>query len=249
MRFFLFLLLFSFSGLGFSQQAEEVQQNQISEAPVPLNFNEEKTKRYKEDPAFDYSEAVEGDSWWTKFKRYVRLQWQRFLDWLFGDYSPPLLLAIFLDILPYLLLGMLLTFILYLFSRLNPAAGLLGSSEKAEIHFDDEEKIVKSRNIPELIKKAVAEENYRLAVRYHFLYILQQLSQNGYVNYDSSKTDEDYLAELKNEDLKAHFRKVNRIYDFIWYGNFEITADDYERFRQAFQKMESSIASPHEQNL
>lgn len=239
---FLFLILnlpFINGGLDLVAQTAETELK-------PLDFSEETLETFKEDPNYDYSEATAEDNWWTNFKRYLRLQWQRFLDWMFGDYEAPLLLAIFLDILPYLLLGLLLTFLLYLFGKINPGNYLFGTPSQGEIHFDEEEKIIKSRNIQNLIKNAEAKENYRLAVRYNFLHILQQLSNQELVIYDSAKTDEDYLEEIKDPALKSHFKRVNRIYDFVWYGNFETTAEDYQKIKQEYQKTQNLIPSKHE---
>ncbi len=245
MKSFLFFLLISLSCCGISAQIQDSLPPNFSERKelIPLTFEEEKIRKFKEDPVFDYSEAVAEDNWWTTFKKYIRLKWQNFLNWLFGDFEAPFLLALFLDILPYLLLGLLLAFVLYLFARLNPAAYAFGSDGKAEVIFDEEERVVKTRDIQKLIKKALAKRNFRLAVRYHFLYILQQLSRNNLVVYDNTKTDEEYLQEIQKWHLRQQFQKLNRIYDFIWYGNFEATAENYDQIKNEFHKMESLIAA------
>lgn len=246
-KLFLFFIL-TFSLFGISAGTTAVAQTAETEL-TPLNFSEETIKEFKEDPKFDYAEVTAEDNWWTKFKRYIRLQWQRFMNWLFGDYEAPLLLAIFLDILPYLLLGLLLILILYLFTKINPGNYLFGTPPEAEIRFDEEEKIIKNRDIKKLIDKAVSKENYRLAVRFHFLYVLQQLSREDLVVYDSAKTDEEYVNEIENAALKAQFKRVNRIYDFVWYGNFETTAEDYQKIKNEYQKAERLIQPQHEQSL
>ncbi|WP_051205301.1 DUF4129 domain-containing protein [Salinimicrobium xinjiangense] len=244
--FLFFFLAFSFFGISGGPVA--VVQTAETDL-IPLDFSEETIQSLKEDPDFNYSEATAEDSWWTQFKRYIRLQWQQFLNWLFGDYEAPLLLAIFLDILPYLLLGLLLTLMLYLFSKINPGNYLFGAPAEAELHFQDEEKIIRTRDIKKLIEKAVSKEDYRRAIRYHFLYILQQLSRREVVIYDSAKTDEDYLSEIEDPALKSQFIRVNRIYDFVWYGNFETTADDYLKIKNEYQKTERLIEPQHEQDL
>ncbi|MHA6280716.1 DUF4129 domain-containing protein [Salinimicrobium sp. CAU 1759] len=216
---------------------------------VPLDFSEETIERFKEDPDYDYSEAIAEDHWWTRFKRYIRLQWQRFLDWMFGDYEAPLLLAILLDILPYLLLGLLLAFILYLFGKINPGNHIFGTPDGGEVHFTEEEKIIKTRNIRSLIERAVASENYRLAVRYHFLYLLQQLSREEIVVYDPAKTDEEYVLEIKDKELQGIFRKLSRIYDYVWYGDFTPNVTDYQKIKHEFAKSENLIQPQHEQSL
>ncbi|HER40075.1 MAG TPA: DUF4129 domain-containing protein, partial [Salinimicrobium catena] len=118
-----------------------------------------------------------------------------------------------------------------------------------EISFSEEEKIIKNRDIRQLIEKAVASENYRLAIRYHFLYILQQLSRKELVIYDSSKTDEEYVNEIKDPRLQSRFKRLNRIYDFVWYGNFPASVSDYHKIREEFNSLEEIIQPQHEQSI
>ncbi|WP_324721152.1 DUF4129 domain-containing protein [Salinimicrobium sp. HB62] len=246
-KFFLFFVL----GISLTVSAGELNfpLQTAEEELTPLDFSEETIERFKEDPDYDYSEAKAEDHWWAQFKRYIRLQWQRFLDWMFGDYEAPLLLAIFLDVLPYLLLGLLLAFTLYLFGKINPGNYIFGTPDSGEIHFTEEEKIIKTRDIKKLIEKAVASENYRLAVRYHFLYLLQQLSQNEIVVYDPAKTDEEYVLEIKDPKLQGIFKKISRIYDYVWYGDFAPNATDYQKIKNEFGKSENLIQPQHEQSL
>lgn len=246
-KWFLFFLL-TFSFFGISPGSMAVAQSAETELK-PLDFSEETIKEFREDPNYNYSEATAEDNWWTQFKRYLRLQWQRFINWLFGDYEAPLLLAIFLDIFPYLLLGLLLTGLLYLFTKINPGNYIFGTPAEADVLFNEEEKIIRNRDIKKLIEKAVAKENYRLAVRYHFLYVLQQLSRQELVIYDSAKTDEEYVEEIEDPALKTQFKRVNRIYDFVWYGNFETTAEDYLKIKSEYLKAEHLIQPQHEQSL
>lgn len=241
-------MCFWFSCFGISGEATLLAQTAEAEI-TPLDFSEETLDRFKQDPDFDYSEATAEDNWWTKFKRYISLQWNRFLNWLFGDYEAPLLLKIFLDILPYLLLGLLLILILYLFGKLNPGNYFFGTPAKPEVNFDEEENIIRNRDIKKLIEKAILKENYRLAVRYHFLYVLQQLSRQELVIYDSAKTDEEYVQEIEEPALKTQFKRINRIYDFVWYGNFETTAENYLKIKKEFEKAEQLIQPQHEQSL
>ena len=245
MKSVVFLLIFFLSFRVFAIALPEFPQQQTTSEEselVPLKFDEEKLEEFKNDPAYDFSEAAAEENWWTNFKRYMQLQWQRFMDWMFGDYEMPFLLALLIDILPYLIIGSLIALVLYLFSKLNPASYVQNDHE-GEVFYAEDEKIVRNKDIRKLIEKAVAKGQYRLAVRYHFLFVLQQLSKKELIVYDTSKTDEEYLAELKNDDLKRHFQKLNYIYDFIWYGNFDTTAADYEKISREFQKMEGSISS------
>ena len=232
----------------FIPQQEQGPQ-QTSAAPVPLKFDKEKIASYKENPEFDYTEKIKKENWWTRFKQWVALQWSRIIKWLFGDFKASPVLAFFLKMLPYLLLALLLGLVIYFFSKLDPGSYFSNSGEKPGVILDEDEKIIRKRDIKLLIENAISKGNYRLAVRYHFLYMLQQLTQRNLIEYDSSKTDEDYLKELLQPELKVQFQKLNRIYDFVWYGRFETGPENFEKIRKDFQKMQFLITPSHEQKL
>ena len=240
---FLLVLFTTLSPLTVVEDSTEATNHYTQTAPKPLEFDEEKMDSLKQDPDLDYTEKIEKENWWTTFKRYLSLQWQRLMEWLFGDFDAPVALKYFLQVLPYLLLGLILYFIVYLFLKLNPAAPDLNFGKAPDLLLDEDEKIIRSRDIPGLIQKALAKNNYRLAIRYQFLFVLQQLSEKDLVIYDAAKTDEEYLAEIKDGQLKDQFKKVNRIYDFIWYGNFQTDQQNYLKIERDFQKIKSLLST------
>ncbi len=229
---------------------QDVQQEPVNEQieVIPLEFNTEKLENLRQDPAFDYSESPVEENWWTKFKQYLNLQWQKLLGWLLKDIEAAGFLLFLLEMLPYLILLTVLGFLVYLFTKLNPAASMLSSKKEGNLLFTKEEDIIKFENIPSLIEQAVASADYRLAVRYHFLYLLQQFSRRGFIIYDNTKTDEDYLHEIK-EEFKPQFQKLSRIYDYIWYGRFDTAEETYYRIAKEFRKMENASGLRYEQNL
>ena len=251
MKPLLFFILFIFcsSAVLAAPEVVQLQEEQEAAGPVPLDFDQEKIHSYKQDPDFDYTEKIESENWWTRFKRWVALQWQNFMERLFGDFEAPPFLAFLFRALPYLLITLLLGLIIYLFWKLNPASYFSGHRTKPAVFLDEDEKIIRKRDIKVLIENAIAKGNYRLAVRYHFLYMLQQLTQRNFISYDSSKTDEDYLQELLQPELREQFRKLNRIYDFVWYGRFETGPENFEKIRKDFQKMQTLISPSYEQKL
>lgn len=247
-QFFLLLLLSVYLFHAPLLMSREVQDPGIEElkldtapAPTPLQFEEEQLQEYKASPEFDYLREQDQDNWWTRFKRYVSLQYQRLLEWIFGDYEASSVLRFIVQILPYLVLTGVILLAVWIFNRINPAAGLLSEPEAGKVFLSEEEEIIKSRNISELIKEAIEEKNFRLAIRYYFLLILQQLTQKELIAYDFGKTDADYLRELGEKELQQQFKQLTRIYDFVWYGNFEATETQFQRSQREFERMQDLI--------
>lgn len=244
MRFLLLLFLIfslsSFDAPAASQDTLNIQWQELKldtlPAPSPLIFEEGKLESYKEYPQFNYSETPP-DNWWTRFKRYINLQYHRLLDWLFGEYTANSFVLFLIRLLPYLVLLGVLILAVWIFNRMNPAAFILGEPKEGEVFFSEDEEIIRSQDIGALIEKAIAEEDYRLAIRYSFLMVLQRMSENGLIDYGFSKTDTDYFSELKNPALQQQFRKLSRIYDYVWYGNFEASLSHLEQSKKEMDLM------------
>lgn len=206
----------------------------------PIDFTD-KIAELKNDTSFDYLRTVENDSWWQRFKRWINTRYQQFTDWLFGDYKAYEFVAIFLKILPYLILAGFIGLMIWLFMRLIPASSLLEEQETPHVFLNDEENIVRSENIGELIENAINDGDYRLAVRYYYLQLLRQLHQKKLINYEFQKTNSEYLNEIKANNLRIHLKKVMRIYDFIWYGSFSLSEPDFHLAQRNFQELQTSI--------
>ena len=226
--------------------SQEALQYDTEPAPPVVEFQEEKLQDFKSNPEFDYSEETAQDNWWSRFKRYIKLKYHQLLSWLFGDYEASAFLVFIIKLLPYLVLLLVFLLAIWVFNRMNPGAILLSETEGGKVFLSEEEEIVKSSDISELIQKAVAEENYRLAIRYYFLLTLQQLTRKELIDYKFSKTDEEYLREIKQEPLQQQFRQLTRIYDFIWYGNFEASKEQFLRSKREFEKMQDLIKKTNE---
>lgn len=90
-------------------------------------------------------------------------------------------------------------------------------------------------NFPETITRFELQGDYRSAVRYQFLFILKKLSDKKLINWNPEKTNKDYTAELKASQLKNDFSDLAYIFDYVWYGEFDIEEQDYQKFKNQYQ--------------
>lgn len=207
----------------------------------PIYFNADKIANLKTEPSFDYLDKVENDGWWTNFKSWINKRYHQFIDWLFGDYKAYEFVAILLKILPYLILAAFIALVVWLFIKLNPGRSFLEEQEAPHVFLNDEETIVKSENIGELIERAVKEGDFRLAIRYYYLQLLRQLNRKELIKYEFQKTNSEYLNEIKEEHLRIQLKKAMRLYDFIWYGSFSLSEPDFHRAQRNFSDLQTSI--------
>jgi hypothetical protein len=236
----LILILSFFFGNIYPQQSDTISvKRELSydeeTGMVPLEFGTGQLDEYKSQKEFEYIDTVEKDNWWTRFKKWVNAKFNQFLSWLFGDYKANRILAFFIEILPFLLL--------WLFSRLNPGGRILKSPKKSEVFLTEEEELVKNEDLPTLIKEAVKNANYRLAVRYYYLNELKKLDELQLIDYEYQKTNKDYSEEISDASIKKHFSEITKLYEFIWYGSFGVSEKDYQLVERGFLRMEKLLNS------
>lgn len=244
---FLFLLL---SGLGqatpfpqdslVSQTKKEILYDQTKGLKSPV-FDQQTIEKFKRDKAFDYSEEPVQENWWSQFKTWIWNLWLKFWHWLVGDFESGGFISFLVHMLPYVILFAILGFVVWLFYRLNPGASFFKSKEKPDVFFSEEEEIIKSKNIKKLIEKALAKNDYRLAVRYYYLLILKKLTDAELIHYEFDKTNSEYFSEITSEKINSGFRKVTTLYDYIWYGSFTVTETDFTKAQHAFNSLENQI--------
>ena len=56
-----------------------------------------------------------------------------------------------------------------------------------------------------LISEAESNNNYRLAIRYYYLWLLKGLSEKEIIDYDPEKTNSDYQYEIKTPEISEQF--------------------------------------------
>lgn len=196
---------------------------------------------YKEDPKFDYEVVKEEIGWWEDFKNWAYNLLLRFFQWLFGGDSAVGALAVFLNILPYFLLGILIYLLIRFFLKVNSRTLLYAQKNGSIVGLSEEEHIIKNEDIQSLIKNAIAVKDYRLAIRYYYLHILKMMGNNGFIEWEMQKTNDDYIHELKNTALKQSFSKITHLYDYIWYGNFMIDEPKFRKAELAFSELQKAI--------
>lgn len=206
-----------------------------------VDIEKEDIQAFLDDERFDYKIEKVDNSWWEDIKNWFYNLVRRFFEWIFGVDRAPSYLAVFLKLLPYLLLGLLLYLIIRFFINVNSRALLDAKKNENLVSLSEEERIIKTEDIHGLIQQAVADKNYRLAIRYYYLLILRQLSEGEHIDWKPQKTNDDYLNELANEQLKTGFSKVTLLYDYIWYGEFTIENIAYEKAVNVFTTLQNQI--------
>lgn len=91
-----------------------------------------------------------------------------------------------------------------------------------------------SISFPERIGEAVAQGNFRLAVRLHYLQLLKLLSEKKVIHYQPDKTNYDYLMQVSATPFYTDFFNATRHFEYSWYGAFSVDEQQYRQMKQSF---------------
>ncbi len=145
------------------------------------------------------------------------------------------------QILMYAVLGAIVLLVIYFI--IKNAGGFSFGKEGKKIRFEtsdekslEDEENIENNDFPHLIQKAKSENDFRKAVRYYHLWVLQKLADNKLIVWNKDKTDFDYYKELGQHLIKEDFSNGMYVYDYTWYGNFQLSANEFSIAEHIFQR-------------
>jgi len=198
-------------------------------------------KHYKESSDFNYVEVIQEESILTRIARWFNNMITKIFEFIFGVGNATGLLKFILTVIPYLLLAILLFLLIKFFLKVNSRNILSRQQNHATFQFTEEEQLIKNEDLNALIENAIKQQKYRLAIRYYYLLTLKKLSETHMISWEPQKTNEDYITEIKQVNLKSDFSNITRIYDYVWYGEFEVDAFKFESLKIAFESLNKTI--------
>ncbi|MEO9893745.1 hypothetical protein [Aurantibacter sp.] len=226
---------------GFAEQEKDsisipIDENQILNT---RSFNGDLNVKYNGED-FNYtSQEGEAQNLIMRF-----LQW--FFNWVdesFGINIPPYTLEL-LEYLIYILMGGLIIYLFVRFFAGENFTSLFTKKATSILDINLSEEHIENVDLNALIKSAIDTKDYRLAVRYQYLFILKSLSEKGIIDWNYEKTNSDYQLEIEERQpntVQTGFKDVSYLYDYIWYGEQEIDIAKYKLVETRFAILKNSI--------
>lgn len=91
------------------------------------------------------------------------------------------------------------------------------------------------------LEAAEAKGDYRECVRIYFTFILKELIYKGWIKWKKEKTNHHYVMEMSGNPSALGFMESVRIYDIVWYGEYQIDEDIYELLRPELEAYYKSL--------
>nr|WP_295866534.1 hypothetical protein [uncultured Chitinophaga sp.] len=98
-----------------------------------------------------------------------------------------------------------------------------------------EEDLQSAGEYEQKIRVAIAAGEIRQAVRWWYLYTLFQLASRQLITPGREKTNNDYLRSMRNTPYYKTFSTLTLDYEYIWYGGFDISEDNFRTMDQQFR--------------
>jgi len=206
-----------FNAVSFSDQAP-VQQRRISN---------EALQKLRKDKAFWYVNKVpekpkvekEKNSWIANL---LMQSWFRILVWtlIIGGF-----------------VGAIVWFLIASDVRLFRRKAEVLTGDAKEIATED----IYTINYDAEISKAIASQNFRLALRLMYLQTLKSLSEKEWIQYKQERTNSDYLMQLYGKPFYPLFFQLTRHFEYAWYGQFAVSPTAFERIRDNFEQLKTAV--------
>lgn len=206
---------------------------------IPRKFDSNFKSRYKSED-FQYEPIIKHYTQWEQFKEWVK-SWLRKIFKAQNDQQT----SAWFDYLVKFLALLLVIAVVYFIVKaiMNKEGGWIWGRDSQEPiidHTNIEEKLHLA-NFKDLIARAQSNHDYRLTVRYYYLWLLRKMSDKNIIQWDTNKTNMDYLYEIKNKALRDRFAYNCYLYDYIWYGEFELNQEAYLQAEISFKETIGAI--------
>lgn len=201
-------------------------ENTLYPKKIPLDFK----NKYKSKD-FDYTTIKPKESLWQKLQRRFIKIWES----IFGKPESTVSgIEFFLKILAILIISTAIFFIIkylmgkdghFFFSRKNKKVNI----ESAVLHEN-----IHEINFPTSIATFENKKEFRSAIRYQFLFVLKKMSDQKLIQWNSEKTNTDYITEITDVNQKISYQKLSYIFENVWYGEQRIDDVHYEKLKADF---------------
>jgi hypothetical protein len=189
----------------------------------------EKEKEIFSDPKLNYKQSID------KKPGLLEEFWEWLLKKLFGKATFKQRMQAE-DLLYWLIIIAAIIIMIYLLRKSELVSLIKPKSKGLAFNFNDITEDLNTIDFDARIKKAENENDYRTAVRWHYLKALAVLDKKEIIAFANYKTNFNYLYEIKNESLQNGFKEISKIYEYLWYGEFEADDKKYKDYVTTFNQ-------------
>lgn len=154
------------------------------------------------------------------------------------DFDPPSVGGGFWKVLLFILIAALVIVVLWLiFKNAKP----IDKKVIVDVEDDWNPEVITKTELELRLEAAMARGDYRECVRIYFTFILKELIRKSWISWKKEKTNHHYVMEMAGKPNQMVFMECVRIYDLVWYGEYEIDEEIFEMLRPTLQDYYKSL--------
>jgi hypothetical protein len=201
---------------------------------VVRSMDSTKIKAYLKDKDFRYFEDPES----------TMTLWERLMEWLKRQFEKLTQYDSYYtawDIFIYLLIALAVVAIVFGIYKSEIKGLFLSNKNKNKLNVSEYLEDIHTIDYEKMIEEAIANKNFRYAIRLNYLRSLKFLSDKEIINWKIDKTNREFLREIKLNSLKSKFEKITTDFESIWYGGFEIDQTAYMHLQNYYSDFNSTL--------
>lgn len=113
--------------------------------------------------------------------------------------------------------------------------------EIQEPDFFEENPLEEKFDFNQAINLQISRQNFRNAIRLLHLKILKELEIQGVIRFAREKTNREYAREISDNKMKSEFFALAGIYNKVWFGNYQLSRDEYDLLASGFYKFSKEL--------
>lgn len=206
-------------------------------------FDENKLVQLQKEEAFDFYHLHDESSWWDRLTGFIdRLltSFSQFLSENINIQIPPIVF----EILMYgLMVGGIVFLVMKLLGVELKTILPYGQKKVAITPYEIDQEDINQMDFEDLIAQAKHANQYELVIRYYYLYLLRMLSDAEIINYETRKTNREYVNELQRNtsQYKDDFATVARVFERIWYGKIPASLENCQVIESSVVAVKSGL--------
>lgn len=211
----------------YTQEAETPAQPELRVVP------DSSVNKLKQDESFAYANDP---AYWTKEKEQQEVRSGRsFWDYFYEFFSGNGVRTV-----TYIILGVIFVLIIYRIVVVNNLFMTAASRRRTETTEEPETEI-DDNNLDAKIQAAIQERNYRAAIRFMYIKSLRSLHEKGWIRYHAQATNNEYISQVHPYGVGNEFRFLTHVYEYVWYGEFALSEEQFNRVQQNFQHFFNAV--------
>lgn len=218
---FLVFNIFTYSAVKAQRDSLKLYQKDKS-VIVPRYPDSSSLDKFKRDRDYNYEDNIEPAS--NPIEKWINWLMRRINDF-FQSKS-------YNSVWQYVIMGLTILLVIYLLYKAKVLEYLFPPKDTGT-HTDY---IVGQENIHEInfdeaIGKALAQHDYRLAIRLQYLKILKLLAGKELIHWKPNLTNHRYVKELEKTPHHHDFVEITKYFEYTWYGDFEVRESGYREMK------------------